>query len=98
MKLLSSALYHGLTTGLGRATLGEEYCGIDQVAAGEWGGAGLVGVAGWRVDWLAAGLELGYGGGDGAMALTMALTVALVLVVGRAGGRRCPLACTMTDS
>eukprot|EP00198_Chlamydomonas_reinhardtii_P010796 XP_001700133.1 predicted protein [Chlamydomonas reinhardtii] len=33
VKLLSSALYHGLTTGLGRATLGEEYCGIDQVAA-----------------------------------------------------------------
>ncbi len=40
VKLLSSALYHGLSTGLGRPTLGEEYCGIDQVAAGEWRAAG----------------------------------------------------------
>ncbi|KAG2434904.1 hypothetical protein HYH02_012103 [Chlamydomonas schloesseri] len=41
VKLLSSALYHGLTTGLGRPTLGEEYCGIDQVAADNGRAPGL---------------------------------------------------------
>ncbi|KAG2434799.1 hypothetical protein HXX76_007684 [Chlamydomonas incerta] len=41
VKLLSAALYHGLTTGLGRPTLGEEYCGIDQVAAADGRAPGL---------------------------------------------------------
>lgn len=33
MKLLASLLYHGLTTGAGAATLGEEYCDILQTGA-----------------------------------------------------------------
>ncbi|KXZ54244.1 hypothetical protein GPECTOR_5g334 [Gonium pectorale] len=33
IKLVATLLYHGLTTGLGSSTLGEEYCGMLQVTA-----------------------------------------------------------------
>jgi hypothetical protein len=33
VKLLASLLYHGLTTGAGATTLGEEYCDVLQTAA-----------------------------------------------------------------
>ena len=38
--LLALVLYHGLTTGCGAQTLGEEYCSIQKVTAG-WGGGVL---------------------------------------------------------
>ena len=41
-RLVADLLYHGLTTGRGLATLGEEYCDLLQATAGAGGRAGLV--------------------------------------------------------